>query len=76
MARQLDVWVDQDACISVALCAAAAPDTFELGDDNRSHAVRSPVEESDGIWEALEGCPVQAIHAADADTGEQVFPPT
>ena len=75
MPRTLEVWVDRDTCIGSAFCVASAPEDFELDDDRQSHAVRSPVEESDEIREALEGCPVEAIHAEDADTGERLFPP-
>ncbi len=75
MARELDVWVDRDVCISSAFCVAAAPEDFELDDNQQSHATDSPLEETDELWDALEGCPVEAIQAEDADTGEQVFPP-
>lgn len=75
MPRRLEIEVDKDTCISAAFCVASAPDRFELDDERRSQAVTSPVDESPEVWDALEGCPVEAIRARDADTGEHLFPP-
>lgn len=75
MTRRLEIEVDKDTCISAAFCVASAPANFELDDDRRSQAITSPVEESPEVWEALEGCPVEAISARDAETGERLFPP-
>ena len=59
------VEVDQDTCISDQVCAATAPDVFEMGDDGKAY-VREGMEELDGAdldmaREAAAACPVDAI---------------
>ena len=75
MAEQLDVEVDPKACTGTQLCNITAPEVFDYDDDLKaSKALRSPVDASEEVWEAVEGCPMEAIVARDADTGEQLFP--
>jgi len=59
------VEVDQDTCISDQVCAATAPDVFEMRDDGKAY-VREGMEELDGAdldmaREAAAACPVDAI---------------
>lgn len=75
MTRKLDIKVDRDTCISAGFCTAAAPDNFWQDDDRQSHVTTSPVDETDDVIDAMESCPVEAISARNAATGEQVFPP-
>lgn len=62
MART-EIVVDTSLCEGHALCVAAAPDVFELGEDEKS--VVLPVELSDDVLkrvdDAILRCPVQAI---------------
>ena len=73
MARKLEVAVDA-TCISSGYCRNFAPDVFGTGPDRRSVVTSNPVDESSALTEAMESCPVEAISARDADTGESVFP--
>lgn len=75
MTRNLDVTVDRGTCISSGFCTATAPDVFHQDDQRQAHVTSNPVAESDDVVDAMESCPVEAISARDADTGELVFPP-
>lgn len=73
MTRSLEVTVGA-ACISSGYCRNAAPAVFGSGPDRRSVVLTNPVEHSKELQEAMENCPVEAISARDASTGEDVFP--
>ena len=73
MGRSLQLSVDR-SCISSGYCRNSAPDVFGAGEDRKSVVKSNPVEDSDAVWEAMEGCPVEAISATDAATGAPVFP--
>lgn len=73
MARSLDVAVSS-ACIGSGYCRNTEPAVFLEGLDHQTVVAGNPVADSDAIQEAMEGCPVEAISAVDADTGESVFP--
>jgi ferredoxin len=62
------------ACISSGYCRNSAPDVFGEAEHRKSTVKANPVEESTRLWEAMEGCPVEAISAKDATTGDVVFP--
>jgi ferredoxin len=61
-------------CISSGYCRNSAPDVFGQAEDRKSTVKANPVEDSPAVWAAMEGCPVEAISATDADTGDAVFP--
>lgn len=66
----------RDMCIGAASCAAIAPFTFEMDDENKAvFVIAENVDEDDAILAAAQSCPVFAIVVKDAETGEQVFPP-
>lgn len=73
MSRQLEVTVES-TCISSGYCRNHAPDVFGSGPARKSVVLKNPVEESPAVREAMESCPVEAISAVDAETGEDVFP--
>jgi len=73
MGRKLNVTV-QPTCISSGYCRNTLPDVFVEGPGRRSVVTSNPVEDSPKLQEALEGCPVEAITAVDAETGQEVFP--
>jgi ferredoxin len=73
MSRQLEIEVGP-TCISSGYCRNFAPDVFGSGPERKSIVLKTPVEESDALNEAFESCPVEAISARDAATGEDVFP--
>ena len=57
------VLVDYDLCESNALCMAAAPEVFEVRDDDFLYVLQDePPEELRGkVEEAVRRCPKQAI---------------
>jgi len=73
MSRSLEVEVEP-FCISSGYCRNTVPSVFEAGPDRKSVVTSNPVEETSAIWTAMESCPVEAITARDAATGETVFP--
>ena len=62
------------SCISSGYCRNSAPEVFGQLENRKSTVKSNPVDESDAVWEAMEGCPVEAISATDAATGDVVFP--
>jgi ferredoxin len=73
MGRSVHVEV-APSCISSGYCRNSAPDVFGQLENRKSTAKTNPVEESEALWEAMESCPVEAISATDAATGDAVFP--
>jgi ferredoxin len=73
VSRSLEVTV-APSCISSGYCRNSSPDIFEQLPNRKSAVRTSPVDESDALWEAMEACPVEAISAKDAATGDTVFP--
>lgn len=73
MARSLEITVSS-ACIGSGQCRQLAPDAFGADERHRSVVRHNPVDEDERVWEALESCPVEALSARDAATGEQLFP--
>jgi ferredoxin len=61
------VVVDFDKCKSNALCMAAAPEVFEVRDDNFLYVLQEepPEELRAEVEEAVRVCPTQAISLVD-----------
>jgi len=59
----LKVYVDQDLCISCGLCISICDDVFSWNDDDKAQAIDQeiPEEFTDGVEEAVESCPTEAI---------------
>ncbi|WP_432842566.1 ferredoxin [Dactylosporangium sp. CA-092794] len=55
--------VDYDSCESNALCAAAAPEVFELDDDDQLAVLqpKPPLALCGAVEEAARSCPKRAI---------------
>ena len=79
-----------DMCIGAASCAAIAPGTFVMNEENKAVFTEGEkiseddtkvvyrfenVDDDDAILAAAQSCPVFAIIVKDAETGEQIFPP-
>jgi ferredoxin len=67
---------DKNKCIGAASCAALAPLTFFMNDEDLAE-IRMDVDDFDSDEEILEGaqsCPVFAIKLIDKTTNEVVFP--
>ncbi len=64
----MKVLVDPDLCEGHGKCEAAAPEVFELGDDDLSRVLIDDVPEElrEKVENAIRLCPRQAIHWADA----------
>ena len=73
MGRSLEVEV-APTCISSGYCRNALPDVFGAKEDRKSFVKSNPVADSPELREAFDQCPVEAISARDAETGEEVFP--
>jgi len=61
-------------CISSGYCRNTLPDVFGALPDRKSFVKQNPIEDSPQLREAFDSCPVEAISAKDAETGEEVFP--
>jgi len=73
MTRSVEIAV-APTCISSGYCRNTAPEVFGAGPDRKAVVKKSPVEETTEVRDAWESCPVEAISARDAATGEDVFP--
>ena len=73
MSDKLEVEVGP-TCISSGYCRNALPEVFGALPDRKSYVISNPVTDSPALREAFDGCPVEAISARDAETGEDVFP--
>lgn len=73
MGKLLEVDV-APSCISSGYCRNALPDVFGAKEDRKSFVKSNPVPDSPELREAFDQCPVEAISARDAETGEEVFP--
>ena len=73
MGRSLEVAV-APTCISSGYCRNSAPEVFGQAADRKAVVKANPVDETDDVIDAMESCPVEAISARDAVTGEPVFP--
>lgn len=63
----MKVVVDEDLCEGHGKCEAAAPEVFELGDDDLSHVLVDDVHEElrAKVENAIRLCPRQAIRWAE-----------
>jgi len=61
-------------CISSGYCRNTLPEVFGALPDRKSYVKSNPVPDSAELREAFDSCPVEAIHAKNAETGEPVFP--
>ncbi|MFE9817265.1 ferredoxin [Streptomyces sp. NBC_00236] len=75
MGDRWSVEVDRGVCIGSGMCVNLAPDGFRLDTARQSHPVDPETDANERILAAAEGCPVEAITVALADSGEVVFPP-
>lgn len=74
MTRNLKLSVDRGLCTSNGLCEHLLGDVFTLDEYRIARVAGEPIPETDQIWEAIESCPVAAIIASDAATGEELYP--
>jgi len=60
----MKVFLDQDACIGCGLCPDICPEVFEMIADEdvaRAKVESVPPAAEDGVREAADSCPVDAI---------------
>jgi ferredoxin len=74
VAARLEISVDAPTCISSGYCRGSLPAVFGADDKRKAVVLTSPVDESPELWDAMESCPVEAISATDAASGDTVFP--
>ncbi len=66
---------DMNKCIGAASCAAIAPLTFFMNEENKAELVNGGEwDEDDVILSAAQSCPVFAIKIFVKATGEMIFP--
>ncbi len=73
MSQLLNARVDS-TCIISGYCRRSAPEVFVAGPNRKTVVTGNPVPDSADVRDAMENCPVEAISATDAETGEPVFP--
>jgi len=54
-------YVDQDACISCALCVDTVPEVFRMNEDNLAEVFDPSGAPETKIQEAIDACPVACI---------------
>ena len=70
----LRIHIDRDLCVSFGDCIEAAPEVFELDDEEIAVFVsEAGVISRDDLIEACASCPVDALTAFD-QKGEQLAP--
>jgi len=66
---------DINKCIGAASCAAIAPLTFFMNEENKAELIKDGTwDEDDLILSAAQSCPVFAIKIFDKETEELLFP--
>lgn len=66
--------VDPEVCTAAQMCVSIAPETFVFDADAGVSRAQGGPSEDEGVLDAAEMCPVEAIIVRDADTGEQLHP--
>jgi ferredoxin len=69
-----DTWtihLDEGLCSGMGDCARLAPDVIELGADGLAR-LRAGTSDDPAVLDAVRACPMAALAAYRADTGEQV----
>jgi ferredoxin len=61
------VAVDRDLCEANGICAALAPEVFDLDDEDYLHIVAPevPAGQADAVRRAVASCPKQALRLAE-----------
>ena len=56
-----------DTCIGCGACEGVCPAVFSMGDDGKAVAIEGEVPEAElsAAEEAMDGCPVGAIHQGE-----------
>jgi ferredoxin len=66
--------IDRELCYGFGDCVSAAPDVFQLDDEDKSIVVDPNGAPRDDLVEAASDCPVNAITIRDTSTGKILFP--
>jgi ferredoxin len=69
------VTVNKVKCQSDRRCVAVAPAMFGIGADGKAQVIPGSQWGREIALQAARSCPYRAITVADADSGEQLFPP-
>ncbi|MEV7394861.1 ferredoxin [Streptomyces sp. NPDC091215] len=75
MTERWTVAVDKRRCVRTGLCAASAPEEFELDEGGQGRARSETLPSSELVLEVAESCPIEAIGITKTANGERVFPP-
>jgi ferredoxin len=72
--QEVVVSIDRTRCVGSGLCAATAPDDFELDAEAKSRPRRAVSPGYPELLDAAEMCPAEAISVVSARTGERLAP--
>lgn len=75
MSDQWHIDVDRSLCIGSGQCVHRAGGFFELDAGRQSRPASAETGADEGVLEAAENCPVEAITITLVGSGEAVFPP-
>ncbi|AOS62459.1 ferredoxin [Actinoalloteichus hymeniacidonis] len=65
--------VNQGACVGSGMCAGTAPEHFRL-DGAAASAISEEIDAHDGVIDAADSCPVEAILVRELVGGKVVAP--
>jgi ferredoxin len=71
MSETWTIHLDEGLCSGMGDCARIAPDVIELGADGLA-TLRAGTSDDPAVLDAVRSCPMAALAAYRADTGEQV----
>jgi ferredoxin len=70
---KLEIRICED-CIGDKACVNAAPETFEINDDEVAVLTTESTDTVEDVLVAAESCPLNIITVIDKETGEQLYP--
>ena len=70
--NRIRIEVDRGLCIGSGDCVEAAPDVFELDDEDKARVIDPDGDSLDDVLEAARNCPVAAIVVVGEDG--QLYP--
>ncbi len=74
MVGKYHVRVINEKCIGAASCAAIAPGTFMMNEENIAEVISQNGDADDIKLLGAQSCPTAAIIVTDTETGKQVWP--
>lgn len=70
---KLDITICED-CIADGACVDAAPNTFEINDEDVAILLEESTDSVEDVMAAAEACPLDIIKVVEKETGKQLYP--